>query len=141
MLSITRKAFIALIILVSTAISAQASSPEDTVMEWIKVYGTDQDRAAQLTTNDFRDGEPKLAWAYRTYTILRLVGYRHLGGTVIGKVIDDNRAVVVLQANISTVIGKVHQKEIYVLIRKDAHWLIDDLNVFDEVVEEQKVPA
>ena len=51
---------------------------------------------------------------------------------------DRDKAIVILNAVISTVGGSANQKEVYFLIRKDDRWLIDELEVTDEVLDSEK---
>lgn len=52
--------------------------------EWIEVYGVDQVRASELTTLRLRDGRSKEVWAEENSVPLKQIGYKHLGGVVLG---------------------------------------------------------
>jgi hypothetical protein len=112
--------------------------PGDIVREWIKVYGKDMDRAAQLTTLAFRNGKPRSLWAMQTYKNLNQIKYKHLGGTVIKKETKGKMSVVILQSRIYAIGGYADQKEIYFLKRLDGRWRIDDIEVSDEILEAEK---
>ena len=119
-------------------IESHEQTPSEVVMEWIKVYGVDMDRASELTTLNFRDGKTKEIWASEYYKLLQSAKYKHLGGKVIEEKIEGDRAVVVLQAEIDTVAGSAKQKEFYLMRRINGQWLIDDIIVKEEEVEELK---
>lgn len=110
--------------------------PSFTVIEWTKVYGIDLDRAADLTTIGFRDGRPKQVWAREIWETIEPIKYRHLGGTVIKEVIEREEALVILQSEIDTIVGGAKQKEFYRMKKIDGKWLIDDIKVKEEELEE-----
>jgi hypothetical protein len=119
-------------------IESHEQTPSEVVMEWIKVYGVDMDKASELTTLNFRDGKTKEIWASEYYKLLKSAKYKHLGGKVIEEKIEGDRAVVVLQAEIDTIAGSAKQKEFYLMRRINGQWLIDDIIVKEEEVEELK---
>ena len=126
---------IILLLLSFTPLYAQEHSPQDIVKEWIKVYGVDQDNAAELTSIRLRRGVTKKAWAEDRYRKLRDIGYKHLGGRVLGEKIRDDglEAMVVLRARIDSVVGISEQTEVYILVLEEGKWLIDEVSVRDEV--------
>ena len=124
-----------LLLLFSLPLYAQEHSPQDTVKEWIKFYGVDQDNAAELTTVRLRRGMTKKAWAKDRYRKLRDIGYKHLGGKFLGEKIrnDGLEAMVVLRAKIDSIVGISEQTEVYILTLEDGKWLIDEVIVRDEI--------
>ena len=119
-----------------TLCHAQQGSPVDVVESFSARYGgPGMDETANYTTGHFRDNRPKSVWTIDTWKALQQMEYRRIDGAVIDSKIDDNRAVVVLDARIGTVAGETNQKEIYYLIRQDRQWLIDQLQVTDEDIE------
>jgi hypothetical protein len=120
------------------SIESREQTPSEVVMEWIKIYGVDMDKASELTTIEFRDGKTKQVWASEYYKFLKSAKYKHLGGKVIEEKIEGDKAVVVLQAEIDTVAGSAKQKEFYLMKRINGQWLIDDIIVKEEEVEELK---
>ncbi len=116
----------------------QEKTPGKVVIKWTKVYGIDMDIAAELTTLEFREGKPKRVWASETYRVFKSVGYKHLGGEIIEEKIEGDKALVILQGKISTIAGGAKQKEFYLLKKVDGEWLIHDIKVKEEEVEEGK---
>ena len=119
-----------------TSLDSVENSPRITVIEWTRVYGIDLDRAAELTTIDFRDGKPKQVWAKEIWDTMEPIKYKHLGGTVIKEVIEREEALVILQSEIDTIAGGAKQKEFYRMKRIDGKWLIDDIKVKEEESKE-----
>ena len=122
--------------------SAQEALPQKTPLEivelWNTCYGTaDMDQCANLTTAAMRKEKPKSVWVYDTWKFLNAVEYRKEESEVLQEKIDGDAAVIVLQTRIYAD-GYVDQKELFKLIQVDGEWLIDDLIVGDEVLEEEK---
>ncbi len=113
----------------------QGHLPQDTVSNWIEVYGVDQVRASELTTLRLRYGRSKEVWAEETAIPLKQIGYKHLGGKYLGEKIRDDRleAMVVLRAKIDSIVGISEQTEVYILTLEEGKWLIDEVIVRDEV--------
>ncbi|MEE8423461.1 MAG: hypothetical protein V3S49_02885 [Thermodesulfobacteriota bacterium] len=124
-----------LLLLFCSPLYAQEHAPKDIVKEWIEVYGVDQSKASELTTLRLRNGRTKSAWAEETSAPLKQLGYKHLGGKVLGDTIKRGKteAAVALRSTIDTIVGKTEQTEIYILVLEDGKWLIDELLVRDEV--------
>lgn len=111
-------------------------TPARVVQQWIALYGKDTPRAAKLTTTRFREGKNPTEWATSVQRLLNDIGYQHLGGEIIEETISSSQqATVTLKARIVAIDGPSTQTEVYQLRRIDAHWLIDDLAVRDEILE------
>ena len=121
--------------LLSAPLFANNSTPQDVVTTWTQVCGVDQMKASNLTTSRFRGGKNKQPWADEIYKSLKKMGYRHLGGEIINKLISKDVAVIVLQSSINTLVGKTSQKESYLLIHQNDEWLIDQIAINDEVIK------
>ncbi|MBI3301034.1 MAG: hypothetical protein HYZ72_03000 [Deltaproteobacteria bacterium] len=65
--------------------------------------------------------------------MLRKIGYQHLGGQRVKEVVRGGTATVVVKARIRTLVGITEQTEVYLLKRMEGRWLIDHLEVQDEV--------
>ena len=91
---------------------AQEISPRAVVLQWTKIYVVNYCRAADLTTLEFRKRKSKDEWADQISEILGSVKYRHLGGKVIEEQISGDRAMVVLDARIFTIVGSAKQKRV-----------------------------
>ena len=134
-------AIIIFTLLLYAPLSAKAHSPQDTVKEWIKVYGVDQVKASEHTTLRLRDGRTKQAWAVETSIPLKQLGYKHLEGKVLGDTMRRGKteAGVALRSTIDSIVGKSEQTEIYILVLEDGKWLIDEIIVKDEKIEEKEL--
>lgn len=124
--------------LLTAAVSAEEPSPSVAVLSWTRLYGQETSRAALLTTDRFRQREHVHVWADRTQRILQQIGYHHLGGQVVKEVVREETATVFLKARIRTLIGVTEQQELYTLRRVDGQWLIDSLEIRDEVIPEEE---
>lgn len=109
-------------------------SPKEVVLKWVIVYGQnlDLDRAANLTTLNFRNDQSEEDWAFRYSNILRQIKYEHLGGEIIDELTKEDKSLIVLQAKIMTAAGGMKQKELYHLIKVDGLWLIDEITIKEE---------
>jgi len=120
---------------VNTA-QAEPKSPVEVVKIFIAGYGTPRmDEAADVTTAKFRDDRPKSVWTVETWEKLKAIKYAHTHSKVIGSKVKDRKAVVLVDAEITTVAGDTKQKEIYTLLKEGASWLIDTLVVTDEKID------
>jgi len=124
--------------LFTASVSAEELSPSAAVLSWTRLYGQETTRAALLTTDRFRQREHVHVWAERTHHILQQIGYHHLGGQVVKEVVREGTATVFLKARIRTLIGVTEQTEIYTLRQVGGQWLIDSLEVRDEVIPEEE---
>lgn len=122
------------LLFLATAALAGDPSPGEVVQAWTRLYGQDTARAAGLTTDRFRRGEAPGKWARRTQRALQDIGYRHLGGEIIEEKITGEVTTVILKACIVAVDGVSVQKEVYTIKRVEGRWLIDTLEVKDEIV-------
>ena len=114
-------------------------SPLEIIKLWNTCYGTaEMDRCANITTIAMRKGKPKSVWVYDTWKQLDKLDYQKETSEVIQEKIDGDVAIIVLQSRIYAVDGYVDQKELFKLVNINGEWLIDDLIVGDEVLEEEK---
>lgn len=128
--------WIILFALISSFSFAQEKQPRDVVIEWTRTYAVDMNQAAELTTSELRAGEPKEAWADEKGRILQSIGYKHLGGKVMEERTEGDKALVILQAEIETQVGKTKQREFYFLKKIEGKWLIHLIQIQEEVAEE-----
>ena len=119
-----------------TTTYAETKTPVEVVELFIAGYGTSRmDEAADYTTAKFRKDQPKSVWVVETWNTLNKIKYGHTKSKVIASKVAGDKAVVVVEARITTVGGDADQKEVYRLINQDGRWLVDDLLVTDEKVE------
>ena len=119
---------------------AQEKSPIEVVQFFNKTYGGSlMDEIANYTTPKFRDNRPKSVWVVDTWKTLKKIKYERLNSSVIDTKVKGDRAVVVTEAKIKTVVGETNQKDIFYLIRQGERWLIDQLIVTDEEIDINKI--
>ena len=112
-------------------------APSQVVRLWILFYGQqDTLHAAGFTTAGFRHGEAPDVWAVKTHSVLHLLDYQHLGGEIVTAAISETAATIVLAAKIHTRLGTITQTETYHLQYQAGRWLIDRLEITDEVLQE-----
>ncbi len=119
---------------------AQNKSPLEVVKLFDKCYGGPlMDEIADYTTPGFRDNKPKSVWVVDTWKTLQKIQYERVNSSIMHSEIKDDKAVVIMEAKIKAVAGKVTQKEIYYLIREGERWLIDELVVTEEEIDPEKL--
>jgi hypothetical protein len=118
---------------------SQERSAIEVVTLFAECYGNPcMDEVADYTTPRFRDNKPKSVWVVDTWKALHTMNYKKLTSSVINSKIKDGKAVVIVNAKISTVGGDAIQKEIFYLIKEKERWLIDELVVTNEEVDVDK---
>ena len=93
------------------------------------------DQAADVTTAEFRDNKPKSVWVAENWSLLSGLKYAHTYSKIIDTEIKDEKAIVLVDAEITTKAADAKQKEVYRLVKEGGRWLIDDLIVTDEEVD------
>jgi hypothetical protein len=118
----------------ASSVEGAGLAPSQVVRLWI-VFLDQHDtlHAAGFTTAGFRQGEAPAVWAAHTYAVLHWVHYHHLGGEIVTAAVSEMEATIVLGATIHTRLGTITQKETYRLRRHVGRWLIDGLEVTDQV--------
>ena len=97
------------------------------------------DEIADYTAPKFRDNKPKSVWVVDTWKTLREIKFQRLNCSVISTKVKGDKAIVVTEAKIKTVVGETAQKEIYYLVKEGERWLIDELIVTDEEIDLNKI--
>jgi hypothetical protein len=117
----------------------EPTTPIEIVKLFDKCYGTaSMDDIPDHTTPNFRDNKPKSVWAVETFT-LNDIKYERLASSMVNSRINEDKAIVLYEVKIKTAAGETSQKEIYLLIKEDEKWLIDDLVVTDEEIDLEKL--
>lgn len=117
----------------------EALTPTETVKLFEACYGTaEMDTCAEIVTVGFRNNKPKSVWVYDTWKALNKAQYRKESSEVLRQKIDGDTAYVILQTRIDTAGGFADQKEMYTLLKVDGVWLIHDLRIGDEFLEEEQ---
>jgi uncharacterized protein YchJ len=120
--------------------SLDTKSPEQVVELFQKSYGTPRmDEIGPYTTENFRDNMPITVWVNKTWNNLKKFGYNKVEFKLLDVEYNDlkDHAKVTAAARIKTEACTATQKEIYLLIKEGDYWLIDDLIVTDEVLDEE----
>lgn len=114
----------------------EKGSPERVVKEWAKVYGVDMNKAAEFTTENFREGKPKNVWASEIAQKLKEIDYKPIEGKVAKHVFRESEyALVNFRRVISTRDGTFHKMESYKLKNVNGRWLIDEVEITDAEAE------
>ena len=113
-------------------------APSQVVRLWI-LFSSQHDmlHAAGFTTARFRQGEVPSVWAVKMQAALHCLDYQHRGGEIVAVTLSETTATVVLTATIHTRLGTLPQTETYCLQRQAGRWLIDRLEVTDQVRQER----
>ena len=102
------------------------------VQEWIKTYGINHERAAEMMTIHHRGGMSKAEWVTTYASYIEHVKYKHLGGQLISVQEEEHKAKVILKSSVDSIRGPIVQYEIYDLLKIDGDWLIDFIDIKDE---------
>lgn len=110
-----------------------APSPTQIVEQWLNIYPSDMAKAAELTTKSFREGLSKAEWIESQGLLLGSLRMKYLRAKVVYQQIKQDRAQVVVQAYISSILGGQRYDELY-LLQKDQNgqWLIDAVKEYAE---------
>ena len=85
---------------------AQPKTPIEVIKIFIAGYGTPRmDEAADVTTAKFRDDKPKSVWVVETWKKSNAIEYAHKSSKVVATKVKDRKAVVLVDAEITTVAG------------------------------------
>jgi hypothetical protein len=120
--------------------SHNALSPEQVVELFHKSFGTSRmDEIGPYTTGHFRDDLPISVWISKTWDELKSYGYKKTKFKLLEKEYseDKNHIKITVAAKIETDVGSAAHKENYFLIKEAGFWLIDELIVTDEIVDEE----
>jgi hypothetical protein len=107
------------------------------VQVFLEGYGTAKmDAAAEVVTENFRDGKPKAVWTYDTWMVLEDIEYERMESKAMESLVDGDQALVRVHTIINTAAGQAEQDELYRLVRNDDEWLIDAMEVGNEDLED-----
>jgi len=101
-------------------------TPGDVVQLWLTVYPDNLDRAANMTTLNFRQGIPRLDWVDAQDPILRGLRLKYGQGRILYEDIQGNEARVILRVPVSSWMGSAIKDELYSLVKgEEGLWFID----------------
>ena len=123
------------------SISQQSSlSPFEVVQKFHECYGTPcMDELMDLTTAQFRQERPKTVWLIEAWDALKKIKYEKVEHEVVKSKILKDRAKIACKTRIKTQSADAQQVEIFSLIKANDIWLIDDLDVVNEVLDLDKL--
>ena len=135
-----RRLILSAFLLLFAATSMAGEKPYlDPVKIFDNYYGTDQMRlVAEVSTSDFRGGRSMDAWVADVVKELKRIEYQRLESEIRDTAVKDDVALVHIRSKIDTIVGQSRQSEIFQLTRQDGTWLINDLEVTDEVIDPPK---
>ena len=108
-----------------------ALTPGEVVQLWLTVYPDNLERAANMTTLNFRQGIPRQDWIDGQGPILRGLKMKYGQGRILYEEIQGNEARVVLRVPISSWMGSSVKDELYSLVKgEDGLWFIDRVDEY-----------
>jgi hypothetical protein len=106
-------------------------SPRDVVQLWLTVYPDNLDRAANMTTLNFRQGIPRQDWVDAQDPILRGLRLKYGQGRILYEDIQGNEARVILRVRVSSWMGSAVKDELYSLVKgEEGLWFIDRVDEY-----------
>jgi hypothetical protein len=97
------------------------------------------DELMDLTTAQFRQERPKTVWLIEAWDALKKIKYEKVEHEVVKSRILKDRAKIACKTRIKTQSADAQQVEIFSLIKANDIWLIDDLDVVNEVLDLDKL--
>ncbi len=106
-------------------------TPGDVVQLWLTVYPDNLERAANMTTLNFRQGIPRQDWIDGQGPILQGVKMKYGQGRILYENIQGNEARVILRVPISSWMGSAVKDELYSLLKgEEGLWFIDRVDEY-----------
>jgi hypothetical protein len=108
-------------------------TPRQVVEQWLQLYPGNMDRAADMTTQKFREGVSKEEWIALREPFLKNLEMKYIRAKIVHEEIKEKEAHVIVHAHIATLMDDHPQDELYILIpNSDGGWLIDQVEVYTE---------
>ena len=102
-------------------------TPSQIVKKWVSLYPNDLAQAATITSWGMRDGLSTEKWIDR---IKKTMGeFQYMDGQVVTEEITEDKATVIVDARITSVLGEQLQREQFELSIEENKWVIDDRSV------------
>ncbi len=106
-------------------------TPGDVVQLWLTVYPDNLERAANMTTLNFRQGIPRQDWIDGQGPILQGLKMKYGQGRILYEDIQGNEARVILRVPISSWMGSAVKDELYSLVKgEEGLWFIDRVDEY-----------
>jgi hypothetical protein len=114
-------------------IGAQSSplTPREVVQLWLTVYPDNLERAANMTTLNFRQGISHQDWIDGQGPILQGLKMKYGQGRVLYEDIQGEEARVILRVRVSSWMGAATKDELYSLVKgEEGLWFIDRVDEY-----------
>ena len=102
-------------------------TPSQIVQKWLSLYPKDLAQAATITSWGMRDGLSAEKWIDRIK--MTMGEFQYIDGQVVTEEITKDKATVIVDASITSVLGEQVQREQFKLSIVENHWVIDDRSV------------
>ena len=102
-------------------------TPSQIVQRWLSVYPKDLAQAVTITSWGMRDGLAPEKWIERIKTTAG--EFQYIDGHVVSEEITKDKAKVIIDAKITSILGEQVQREQFKLSLVENHWVIDDRSV------------
>lgn len=114
-------------------IFAQAAplTPGEVVQLWLTVYPSNLDRAANMTTLNFRHGISREDWIDSQGPLLQGLQMKYGKGQIVYEDIRGNEARVILRVQVSSWMGSAVKDELYSLVKgEEGLWFVDRVDEY-----------
>ena len=118
-----------------TGAAEEPMTPKEIVTLFHETYGTAwMDDIGPYTTARFRNNLPVTVWIFETWNWLQEMGYEKRDFSITESRIneDGDYATVVSRTRVLTTEGEAEQNEIFILLKDEDLWYIDEMYVTEE---------
>ena len=106
-------------------------TPGEVVRLWLTVYPDNLDRAASMTTLNFRQGIPRQDWINSQEPILHSLKIKYGQGKIMYEEVRGNEARVILHVQVSSWMLSAVKDELYSLVKgEEGLWFIDRVDEY-----------
>ena len=106
-------------------------TPGEVVQLWLTVYPDNLDRAASMTTLNFRQGIPRQDWIDSQEPILHGLNMRYGKGKIMYEEVRGDEARVILRVQVSSWMLSAVKDELYSLVKgEEGLWFIDRVDEY-----------
>ena len=106
-------------------------TPGEVVQLWLSVYPDNLERAANMTTLNFRQGIARQDWIDSQAPLLQGLRLKYGQGRLLYEDIHGNEARVIFQVRVSSWMGSAVKNEQYSLVKgEEGLWLIDRVDEY-----------
>ncbi len=106
-------------------------SPGEVVQLWLTVYPNNLERAANMTTLNFRHGISRQDWIDSQGPLLRGLNMKYGQGRILYEDIRGDEARVILRVRVSSWMGSAVKDELYSLVKgEEGLWFVDRVDEY-----------